>query len=124
MSNTAARALGSGLPLLATTVVGSYPQPDWLIDRDQLSHRVPPRVPAREIRRVQEPFLEQAQEEVEPVEVAADRVRAALRYISPERLIVAPDCGMKYLSRSSAFGKLSAMTQAVDPIRSELSGKA
>ena len=34
---------------LLTTVVGSFPQPDWLVDRDNLSHRLPPRVRAREI---------------------------------------------------------------------------
>ena len=47
--------------LLPTTVVGSYPQPDWLIDRDNLKGRLPPRVRAREIWRIAPPFLEQAQ---------------------------------------------------------------
>ena len=45
---------------LTTTVVGSYPQPDWLIDRDRLGARLPPRVRARELWRVEEPYLEQA----------------------------------------------------------------
>jgi 5-methyltetrahydropteroyltriglutamate--homocysteine methyltransferase len=49
--------------LLLTTVVGSYPQPDWLIDRDNLKSRLPPRVRAREIWRVEEKFLEQAQDD-------------------------------------------------------------
>jgi len=49
--------------LLPTTVVGSYPQPDWLIDRDKLTHRLPPRVRATDIWRVAEPFLEQAQDD-------------------------------------------------------------
>ena len=49
------------LPLLPTTVVGSYPQPDWLIDRDNLKGRLPPRVRAREVWRVAPEFLEQAQ---------------------------------------------------------------
>src|SRR5579872_1779132 len=49
--------------LLPTTVVGSYPQPDWLIDRDNLRSRLPPRVRAREIWRVAEPFLDQAQDD-------------------------------------------------------------
>jgi len=48
---------------LLTTVVGSYPQPDWLIDRDNLKSRLPPRVRAREIWRVDERFLEQAQDD-------------------------------------------------------------
>ena len=47
--------------LLVTTVVGSYPQPDWLIDRERLGARLPPRVRARELWRVSEPFLEEAQ---------------------------------------------------------------
>ncbi len=47
--------------LLPTTVVGSYPQPDWLIDRVNLRGRLPPRVRAREIWRVAPEFLEQAQ---------------------------------------------------------------
>ena len=39
---------------LATTVIGSYPQPDWLIDREKLAGRLPPRVPAHELWRVDE----------------------------------------------------------------------
>jgi 5-methyltetrahydropteroyltriglutamate--homocysteine methyltransferase len=50
------------LPLLATTVVGSYPQPDWLVDRSLLSKGVP-RVRHKDIWRVAEPFLEQAQDD-------------------------------------------------------------
>jgi 5-methyltetrahydropteroyltriglutamate--homocysteine methyltransferase len=49
--------------VLPTTVVGSFPQPDWLVDRDNLGHRLPPRVRARDIWRVPEPFLEQAQDD-------------------------------------------------------------
>jgi len=50
------------LPLLATTVVGSYPQPDWLVDRGLLAKGVP-RVRQRDIWRIPEPFLEQAQDD-------------------------------------------------------------
>jgi 5-methyltetrahydropteroyltriglutamate--homocysteine methyltransferase len=49
--------------LLPTTVVGSYPQPDWLIDRESLAKRPPPRVRAREVWRIPEPLLEQAQDD-------------------------------------------------------------
>jgi 5-methyltetrahydropteroyltriglutamate--homocysteine methyltransferase len=49
--------------LLLTTVVGSYPQPDWLIDRESLAKRPPPRVRAREVWRIPEPWLEQAQDD-------------------------------------------------------------
>jgi 5-methyltetrahydropteroyltriglutamate--homocysteine methyltransferase len=48
---------------LATTVVGSYPQPSWLIDRDRLGARLPPRVRARELWRVAETELEEAQDD-------------------------------------------------------------
>jgi 5-methyltetrahydropteroyltriglutamate--homocysteine methyltransferase len=48
---------------LATTVVGSYPQPDWLIDRARLGDRLPPRVRAEELWRVAETFLEEAQDD-------------------------------------------------------------
>jgi 5-methyltetrahydropteroyltriglutamate--homocysteine methyltransferase len=49
--------------LLQTTVVGSYPQPDWLIDREKLNKVGAPRVRAREIWRVPEPLLERAQDD-------------------------------------------------------------
>jgi len=49
--------------LIPTTVVGSYPQPDWLVDRDNLKGRLPPRVRAKEMWRVPEPFLEAAQDD-------------------------------------------------------------
>src|SRR5579864_4608001 len=49
--------------VLPTTVVGSYPQPDWLIDRENLRKRVPTRVRAREMWRIPEPWLEQAQDD-------------------------------------------------------------
>jgi 5-methyltetrahydropteroyltriglutamate--homocysteine methyltransferase len=49
--------------LFPTTLVGSYPQPDWLIDRQQLAARFPPRVRARELWRVGEPWLRQAQDD-------------------------------------------------------------
>lgn len=51
------------LPILPTTVVGSYPQPDWLVDRAALTSKMPPRVRAKEIWRVAEPYLEQAQDD-------------------------------------------------------------
>jgi 5-methyltetrahydropteroyltriglutamate--homocysteine methyltransferase len=47
--------------------------------------------------------------EVEAPEVVADRIRRALAVVGPDRLVVAPDCGMKYLPRERAFRKLEAM---------------
>jgi 5-methyltetrahydropteroyltriglutamate--homocysteine methyltransferase len=49
--------------LFPTTIVGSFPQPDWLIDRAKLAGRFPPRVRARELWRLQEPWLAQAQDD-------------------------------------------------------------
>src|SRR6476661_5550589 len=51
------------LPLLPTSLVGSYAQPDWLIDRKKLAGRFPPRVRARELWRVAPEFLDQAQDD-------------------------------------------------------------
>src|SRR6476660_3982065 len=54
-----------GLPntLLPTTLVGSYPQPDWLIDRAKLADRLPPRVRVNELWRVAPQWLEEAQDD-------------------------------------------------------------
>ena len=49
--------------LFPTTLVGSFPQPDWLIDREKLAGRFPPRVRAKELWRVAEPYLQQAWED-------------------------------------------------------------
>jgi 5-methyltetrahydropteroyltriglutamate--homocysteine methyltransferase len=67
-------------PLL-TTVVGSYPQPDWLIDREMLGSRLPPRIRLREIWRVAEPYLEQAQDDATVLAIH-DMERAGLDVVS------------------------------------------
>ena len=56
---------------------------------------------------------------VESAEEVAARVRRALPYVPAERVVLAPDCGMKYLPRDSAFGKLTAMTAAAALLRAE-----
>jgi 5-methyltetrahydropteroyltriglutamate--homocysteine methyltransferase len=58
--------------------------------------------------------------EVETPEIVAGRIRAALQYLEPERLILAPDCGMKYLPREVAFGKLCALVEGTRIVRQEL----
>src|SRR5215472_2841507 len=68
------------LPMLATTVVGSYPQPDWLVDRAMLSKGVP-RVRMRGLWRVSEPWLEQAQDDATIVAIR-DMERAGVDIIS------------------------------------------
>ncbi len=56
----------------------------------------------------------------ETPEIVAERLRKALEVLPPERIVVAPDCGMKYLSRELAFSKLKAMVEGADIVRSEL----
>ena len=56
---------------------------------------------------------------VETPELVAERIRRALPYANPERIIVAPDCGMKYLSRDVAFGKMKAMADGASIVRQE-----
>jgi 5-methyltetrahydropteroyltriglutamate--homocysteine methyltransferase len=57
---------------------------------------------------------------VEEVETVVQRIRNALEFVTPDRLILAPDCGMKYLPRTKAFQKLSVLAQAAQKVRAEL----
>src|SRR4029078_8634419 len=57
---------------------------------------------------------------VETPATIADRIRRALAYLAPERIVVAPDCGLKYLPRDVAFAKLKAMVDGAAIVRSEL----
>jgi 5-methyltetrahydropteroyltriglutamate--homocysteine methyltransferase len=59
--------------------------------------------------------------EIEPASIIADRIRHGLKYVAAERLIPAPDCGMKYMPRHIAFGKLKAMCDAAATVRKEIS---
>jgi 5-methyltetrahydropteroyltriglutamate--homocysteine methyltransferase len=56
---------------------------------------------------------------IESPETIAARVRRALPYVAKERVILAPDCGMKYLPREVAEGKLKAMVEAAKLLRAE-----
>jgi len=60
--------------------------------------------------------------QVETAEVVAGRIRRALPYVPAERIVVAPDCGMKYLPREVAYGKLRAMVDGAAIVRRELTG--
>ncbi len=64
--------------------------------------------------------LDLASPDVETEDQVADRVRRALDVLPPERLIVTPDCGMKYLPRSVAFGKLKALAAGAARVAAEL----
>jgi 5-methyltetrahydropteroyltriglutamate--homocysteine methyltransferase len=80
--------------VLTTTVVGSYPQPHWLIDRERLDDRLPPRVRARELWRVPEPFLEEAQD---------DATRLAVQDMERAGVDVVTDGEMRRESYSNRF---------------------
>jgi 5-methyltetrahydropteroyltriglutamate--homocysteine methyltransferase len=58
---------------------------------------------------------------VETPQKVVERIKKALRYVPKENVIVAPDCGMKYLPREVAFGKMKAMVEAAKMLRAELS---
>lgn len=114
---------------LRTTVVGSYPQPGWLIDRERLGDRLPSRGYASEA-------IDRALDGIEGETVldtgfgyaniahdrpsVAQRIRRAPTVLPPERLVVAPDCGMKYPPPQLAFRKLEAMVTGARLLREEL----
>ncbi|MBS0522409.1 MAG: 5-methyltetrahydropteroyltriglutamate--homocysteine methyltransferase [Proteobacteria bacterium] len=58
---------------------------------------------------------------IETPQKVAERIRAGLKYLPPDKLLPAPDCGMKYLPRATAFGKLKAMAEGTAIVRRELS---
>jgi 5-methyltetrahydropteroyltriglutamate--homocysteine methyltransferase len=64
--------------------------------------------------------LDLSTSEIETPETVASRIRRALVYRKPEDIIVAPDCGLKYLPRDSAFGKMKAMVEGARIVRAEL----
>src|SRR6478735_3619365 len=80
--------------LLPTTVVGSYPQPGWLVNREELTSHMVPRIRVPEIWRVPEPFLEQAQD---------DATIIALRDMERAGIDVVTDGEMRRESYSNRF---------------------
>ena len=58
---------------------------------------------------------------VETADLVAQRIRAALNYVKPADLIPAPDCGMKYMAREVALGKLKALAAGAAIVRREIS---
>ena len=64
--------------------------------------------------------IDLSDETPETPEAVAARIRRALPYVPAERLVIAPDCGMKYLSRALAFAKLQAMVKGAGIVRDEL----
>jgi 5-methyltetrahydropteroyltriglutamate--homocysteine methyltransferase len=82
------------LPVFPTSIVGSLPQPDWLIDRDRLAHQMPPRVRAQELWRVAPEHLAQAQD---------DATRVAIRAQEEAGLDIVTDGEMRRESYSNHF---------------------
>src|SRR3712207_527081 len=82
------------LPPLPTMIVGSLPQPDWLIDRERLGHQFPPRVRARELWRIPPQFLQEAQD---------DATLAAVRSQEEAGLDVVTDGEIRRESYSNHF---------------------
>jgi 5-methyltetrahydropteroyltriglutamate--homocysteine methyltransferase len=97
---------GGEAPALVTTVVGSYPQPDWLIDRGRLGERLPPRVRALELWRVPEPYLEEAQD---------DATRIAVQDLERAGVDVITDGEMRRESYSNRFATALAGVDLDNP---------
>src|SRR5579863_7490620 len=64
--------------------------------------------------------IDLADPQAETPGIVANRIRAALKHVPPERLVPAPDCGMKYLPRELAFAKLKALADGAAMVRAEL----
>ena len=124
--------------LLPTTLVGSYAQPEWLIDRGKLAGRFPPRVRAKELWRIPEPYLAEAQDDATVVAIKAAggrRPRHRHRRRNPARELLQPlrdrARGRRHrqsrLRRSTAraipipFPALSAGSAGIIPSRSRIS---
>jgi 5-methyltetrahydropteroyltriglutamate--homocysteine methyltransferase len=90
------------LPLLPTTLVGSYPQPDWLIDRALLGASTPPRVRMRELWRVAPEFLEQAQDDATLIAIH-DQERAGIDIVSDGEM-----------RRESYFNRFATALEGID----------
>jgi 5-methyltetrahydropteroyltriglutamate--homocysteine methyltransferase len=64
--------------------------------------------------------IDLADPEIETPQKVAERIRAGLKFLPPDKLLPAPDCGMKYLPRATAFGKLKALAEGAAIVRAEL----
>ena len=91
--------------LLPTTVIGSYPQPSWLVDHDALARRAPPRIRAREIWRVAPEHLSDAQD---------DATRLAIADFEAAGIDIVTDGEMRRESYSNYF---ATALEGIDPDR-------
>ena len=103
------------LPQLADTIVeqisieSAQPKIDFGVLKE-LSHK-----------KIMLGVLDLGDPNVETPEKVAERIRVGLKYVAPDKLIAAPDCGMKYLPRDVAFGKLKALSAGAEIVRKEIS---
>jgi 5-methyltetrahydropteroyltriglutamate--homocysteine methyltransferase len=67
--------------------------------------------------------IDLADKTIETPQIVAERIRRALVHVPAERVVVAPDCGMKYLPRPIAFGKMKAMAEGAAIVRREIAGQ-
>ena len=115
--------------VLPTSLVGSYPQPDWLIDRDALRDRLPPRVRARELWRVDPHYLEEAQNDATLVAIR-DQERAGLDIVTDGEIrresysnrFATSLAGVDHENPGSTTGrtgKAAAVPRIVGPLRRE-----
>src|SRR5437660_4874112 len=88
--------------MLTTTVVGSYPQPRWLLNHEVLTSNAVPRIRMREIWRVAEPYLEEAQD---------DAVRLAVREMEAAGIDVVSDGEIR---RESYFNQFATALSGID----------
>ena len=91
--------------MITTTVVGSYPQPDWLVDRERFKKNVVPRIRLPEVWRVPEPWLEEAQDDAVRLAVA-DMERAGIDVVSDGEQ-----------RRESYFNRFANALDGIDPAR-------
>jgi len=91
--------------MITTTVVGSYPQPDWLVDREQFKANVVPRIRMPQVWRVAAPWLEEAQD---------DAVRVAVAEMERAGIDVVSDGEQR---RESYFNRFANALDGVDPDR-------
>ena len=64
--------------------------------------------------------LDLGTDEIETPQAVAERIRAGLKYLKPAHLVPAPDCGMKYMPRAVAYGKLRALVEGAAIVREEV----
>jgi len=110
------------LPQLPTTVVGSYSVPEWL-ERLKTEY-YQRRISRAHLSEIHDVAIKAAikDQECAGIDIVSDgeRIRRALEYVEPARLMINPDCGLRHLAPDVARQKLRAMVSGAALVRSEL----